>query len=61
LDESCTSNPKSEIADWTVVQPASVQFEVSDFGFEVQASSNFEFSRFIQVSFYNLPDMLSSV
>ena len=37
LDDSCTSNPKSEIADWTV------QFEVSDFGFEVQESSNFKF------------------
>jgi len=38
LDESCTSNPKSEISNWTV------QSEISDFGFEVQDSSNFKMS-----------------
>ena len=36
LDESCISNPKSEIANRTV------QFAISDFGFEMQDSSNFE-------------------
>jgi len=36
LDESCTSNPKSEIGDWTG------RFPISDFEFEVQDSSNFE-------------------
>jgi hypothetical protein len=30
MDESCTSNPKSQV----------VQFAFSDFGFEVQDSSN---------------------
>src|SRR5262245_284809 len=34
-DDSCISNPKSEIADWTV------QSAISDFGFEMQESSNF--------------------
>ena len=34
MDESCTSNSKSEIGDWTV------QFPISDFEFEVQDSSN---------------------
>jgi hypothetical protein len=37
LDESCTSNSKSEIGNWTV------QFAISDFEFEVQDSSNFKF------------------
>jgi hypothetical protein len=32
------SNPKSEISDWTV------QFPVSDLGFEMQDSSNFKIS-----------------
>ena len=36
-------NPKSQIGLW--LKPASVQFEVSDFGFEVQDSSNFEFGQ----------------
>jgi hypothetical protein len=35
LDDSCISNPKSEISNWTV------QFPISDFGFEMQESSNF--------------------
>src|SRR5882724_5793925 len=39
LDESCISNPKSEISDWTAVQ-----LEISDFGFEMQDSSNFKIS-----------------
>jgi len=38
LDESCISNPKSEIFNWTV------QSEISDFGFEMQDSSNFKIS-----------------
>src|SRR4029453_7139853 len=41
LDESCISNPKPEIADWTRTSKA-VQSEVSDFGFEMQDSSNFK-------------------
>jgi hypothetical protein len=58
LDESCISNPKSEIFDWTAnsvicriiaARPVgstpltAVQFDISDFGFEVQDSSNFQF------------------
>jgi hypothetical protein len=35
-DESCSSNPKSEIANWTV------RFTISDFGFELQDLSDFE-------------------
>jgi len=48
LDESCTSNPKSEISDWTGKQnwAQGVEFEISDFGFEVQDSSNFKFPAF---------------
>src|SRR6185369_3625718 len=38
LDESCISNPKAEISNWTV------QFRISDLGFEMQDSSNFKFS-----------------
>jgi hypothetical protein len=46
LDESCISNPKSEISDWTrrVLGLWSVQFRISDFGFEMQDSSNFKFT-----------------
>jgi len=45
LDESCTSNSKSEIADWTGSEYGlAVQFQISDFEFEVQDSSNFKFS-----------------
>jgi len=43
LDESCISNPKSEISDWTGLRAGLVQFEISDFGFEMQDSSNFKF------------------
>jgi hypothetical protein len=42
LDDSCISNPKSEISNWT--RPRTVQFAISDFGFEMQESSNFEIS-----------------
>src|SRR5262252_5032118 len=35
-DDSCISNPKSEIANWTV------QSDTSDFGFEMQESSDFK-------------------
>ena len=38
LDESCISNPKLEISNWTV------QFEISSFGFEMQDSSNLKIS-----------------
>src|SRR5215510_13760183 len=44
LDNSCTSNSKSEIADWTGPQYGpGVQFKISDFEFEVQELSNFKF------------------
>jgi hypothetical protein len=48
LDESCSSNPKSEIANWTGSKSGArfqfrpVQSEISDFGFELQDSSNFK-------------------
>jgi len=45
LDESCISDPKSEISDWTGRDRADaqgVQFAISDFGSEMQDSSNFE-------------------
>ena len=41
LDESCISNPKSEIANWTG--------PIRYFGFEMQDSSNFKFSSFAYV------------
>src|SRR5436309_12049182 len=41
LDKSCISNPKSEISNWTL-PPQTVQFDISDFGFEMQDLSNFE-------------------
>jgi hypothetical protein len=41
LDESCISNSKSEISNRTL-QPT-VRFAISDFGFEMQDSSNFKF------------------
>jgi hypothetical protein len=46
LDESCISNPKSEMSDWTVGAPGrrEVQFKISDFGFELQDWSNFKIS-----------------
>jgi len=50
LGESCISNPKSEISNWTLsdsTTPRSwfraVQFDISNFGFEMQDSSNFKF------------------
>src|SRR5437870_5713667 len=45
-DDSCISNPKSEISNWTQGSQFLVQFQVSDFGFEMQESSNFEISMF---------------
>jgi hypothetical protein len=42
LDESCISDPKSEISNWT--QSHTVQFAISDFGSEMQESSNLEIS-----------------
>jgi hypothetical protein len=44
LDESCISNPKPENLNWTGV--VTVQSEISDFGFEMQDSSNFKISDF---------------
>jgi hypothetical protein len=43
LDESCISNSKSEIVDWTAGVRPRVQFRISDFEFEMQDSSNFKF------------------
>ena len=45
LDNSCTSNSKSEIADWTGRSATGVQFRISDFEFEVQELSNFKISK----------------
>ena len=46
LDESCISNPKSEVFHWTgCVTAVAVQFAISAFGFEMQDSSNFKFPR----------------
>ena len=42
LDESCISNPKLEISNWTAWREQPVQFEISNFGFEMQDSSNFK-------------------
>src|SRR5437867_10426851 len=46
LDESCISNPKSENLNWTGNNARSrsaeeLQSDISDFGFEMQDSSNF--------------------
>jgi len=44
-DDSCISNPKSEIANWTASRiTLPVQFDISDFGFEMQESSDFKIS-----------------
>ena len=46
MDESCISNPKSEISNWTGNRAAhAVQSEISAFGFEMQDSFNFKISR----------------
>jgi hypothetical protein len=42
LDESCISNSKLEISDWTDFRRL-VPFEISSFEFEMQDSSNFKF------------------
>jgi len=42
IGRSCTSNPKSEIADRGPKHVTRVRFEFSDFGFDVQESSNFK-------------------
>jgi len=58
LDESCNSKPKSEISNWTKwgqarkadktsARPHFVQFEISDFGFELQDSSNLRFPQLL--------------
>src|SRR5262245_62094878 len=46
LDESCISNPKSEIANRTgsIGRNKPVQSKISDFGFEMQDSSDFKLS-----------------
>jgi hypothetical protein len=42
-DKSCISNPKSEISDRTCcANVGRVQLEISDFGFEMQDSSDFK-------------------
>ena len=44
LDESCISNSKLEISDWTHYRADwAVQFEISSFEFEMQDSSNSKF------------------
>jgi hypothetical protein len=43
LDESCIADPKSEISNWTQPRNLAVQSAISDFGFEMQYSSNFNF------------------
>src|SRR5215831_2360309 len=43
LDDSCISNPKSKISNWTYVDSSAVQFKILDFGFEMQESSNSKF------------------
>ena len=60
LDESCISDPKSEISNWTGNQlgtPPAVQSEISDFGSEMQDSSNFKISFFLALAgaFLSLP------
>jgi hypothetical protein len=57
LDRSCTSNPKSEVANWTLPSIAAlpVQVEILDFGFEVQDSSNFKISRSVVTALLSLP------
>src|SRR5205814_362662 len=44
LDQSRISNPKSEVLNWTGTLRDSVQFAISDFGFEILDSSNFKIS-----------------
>jgi len=39
LNESCTSNPKSETSNWTIRKNP---VQIRGFGFEVQDSFNFE-------------------
>jgi hypothetical protein len=51
LDESCISNPKSEISDCTAHQ--TVQSRILDFGFEMQDSSNFKISPCPDSVFYD--------
>jgi hypothetical protein len=46
-DESCISNPKSEIADWTVWAESNLRF--LNFGFEMQDSSDLKFSRLVSM------------
>jgi hypothetical protein len=51
LDESCISNSKLEISDWTDYRAGwPVQFEISSFEFEMQDSSNFKISPSLLVS-----------
>jgi hypothetical protein len=60
-DESCISNPKSQLSNRTahlrVVQP--VQFQICDFGFEMQDSSDFKISpsgllKYVVVGYHEL-------
>ena len=56
-DESCISNPKSEVADWTPTAVQPVQCDISDFGFEMQDSSDFETHNFSPTS---IPSAISA-
>src|SRR5688572_19961104 len=44
LDESCISNPRLEISNWTHRFVGTVQLKISNLGFEMQDSSNFKIS-----------------
>src|SRR5262249_16363153 len=57
LGESCTLNSKFEIGDWTGRVRPTVQFQTSDFEFQMQDSSNFKSS----VSPCSLLDIQSEV
>src|SRR4030095_8774020 len=58
LDESCISNPKSEISHWTDTRAAqAVQFDISDFGFEVDDDA----SSMLPPSLRNAPASIRNV
>ena len=56
LDDSCTSNPKSEISNWTVGNATS-NLRFRNFGFEVLESSNFKISLGLLLLLF-IPSML---
>ena len=59
LDDSCIANPKSEIANWTAHNCCWIQFETSDFGFEMQESSNFKLLPFVPMHCVKYVDAFS--